>query len=34
MDCVIVTVAQVMEWVLGREVTLGVIAVLHTYGRT
>jgi len=33
MDCVIVTIAQVMEWVLGKEVTPGVIAVLHTYGK-
>ncbi|MDI6884688.1 MAG: transposase [Hadesarchaea archaeon] len=33
MDCAILTIAQVMRWKLGKEVTPGVIAVLHTYGR-
>jgi len=33
MDCAILTIAQVMEWKLGKEVTPGVIAVLHTYGK-
>lgn len=33
MDCAILAIAQVMEWTLGKEVTPGVIAVLHTYGR-
>jgi hypothetical protein len=33
MDCAILAIAQVMEWELGKEVTPGVIAVLHTYGR-
>jgi len=32
MDCVILTIAQVMKWELGKEVT-EVIAVLHTYGK-
>jgi uncharacterized protein (DUF983 family) len=33
MDCAILVIAQVMLWELGKEVTPGVIAVLHTYGR-
>lgn len=33
MDCAILTIAQVMEWKLGKEVTPGVIAVLNTYGK-
>lgn len=33
MDCAILAIAQVMRWELGKEVTPGVIAVLHTYGR-
>jgi transposase-like protein len=33
MDCVILAVAQVMEWVLGKEVTPGATVVLHTYGK-
>jgi len=33
MDCAILAIAQVMEWTLGKEVTPGVIAVLHTYGK-
>ena len=33
MDCAILAIAQVMRWKLGKEVTPGVIAVLHTYGR-
>lgn len=33
MDCVIVTIAQVMEWVLGKEVTPGAVVVLNTYGK-
>jgi len=33
MDCAILAIAQVMKWVLGKEVTPGVIAVLHTHGK-
>jgi len=33
MDCAILAIAQVMRWKLGKEVTPGVIAVLHTYGK-
>lgn len=33
MDCAILAIAQVMKWTLGKEVTPGVIAVLHTYGK-
>jgi uncharacterized protein (DUF983 family) len=33
MDCAIQTMAQVMEWRLGKEVTPGVVAVLNTYGK-
>jgi hypothetical protein len=33
MDYAILVIAQVMLWELGKEVTPGVIAVLHTYER-
>ncbi|ODS38062.1 MAG: hypothetical protein A7316_08625 [Candidatus Altiarchaeales archaeon WOR_SM1_86-2] len=33
MDCAITAISDMMEWKLGREVTPGVVVVIHTYGK-